>query len=72
MSPRRDKNEMVIRARALRRNMTLPEGMLWQVLRQRPEGLKFRYQHPIGRCVVDFYCGNPARDRGRRAEPFDG
>jgi len=56
MSPRRDKNKMVIRARALRRNMTLPEGMLWQVLRQRPEGLKFRYQHPIGRCVVDFYC----------------
>jgi len=36
--------------------MTLPEGMLWQVLRQRPEGFKFRRQHPIGRCVVDFYC----------------
>jgi very-short-patch-repair endonuclease len=36
--------------------MTLPEGMLWQVLRQRPDGLKFRRQHPIGRCVVDFYC----------------
>jgi very-short-patch-repair endonuclease len=36
--------------------MTLPEGMLWQVLRKRPDGLKFRYQHPIGRCIVDFYC----------------
>jgi very-short-patch-repair endonuclease len=36
--------------------MTLPEGMLWQVLRQRPDGFKFRYQHPIGRCIVDFYC----------------
>jgi very-short-patch-repair endonuclease len=36
--------------------MTLPEGMLWQVLRQRPDGLKFRRQHPIGRCIVDFYC----------------
>ena len=39
----REKNQTVLRARALRRNMTLPEGMLWQVLRQRPEGLKFRY-----------------------------
>jgi very-short-patch-repair endonuclease len=36
--------------------MTLPEGMLWQQLRQRPDGLKFRRQHPIGRCIVDFYC----------------
>jgi very-short-patch-repair endonuclease len=36
--------------------MTLPEGMLWQVLRERPAGLKFRRQHPIGRCIVDFYC----------------
>ena len=36
--------------------MTLPEGMLWQVLRERPNGLKFRRQHPFGRCIVDFYC----------------
>jgi very-short-patch-repair endonuclease len=56
MPPRREKNETVLRARSLRREMTLPEGMLWQVLRQRPEGFKFRRQHPIGRCVVDFYC----------------
>jgi len=56
MPPRREKNETVLRARALRRSMTLPEDMLWQVLRQRPEGLKFRNQHPIGRCIVDFYC----------------
>jgi very-short-patch-repair endonuclease len=56
MPLRREKTEMVLRARALRRNMTLPEGMLWRVLRQRPEGLKFRCQHPIGRFIVDFYC----------------
>jgi very-short-patch-repair endonuclease len=56
MPPRREKNESVLRARALRRSLTLPEGMLWQALRQRPDGLKFRCQHPIGRCVVDFYC----------------
>ena len=59
MALRRDKNETVVRARALRREMTLPEGMLWQALRQRPDGFKFRRQHPIGRCIVDFYC--PAR-----------
>ena len=56
MPPPRDKNETVLRARALRRNMTLPEGLLWRALRSRPEGLKFRRQHPIGRCIVDFYC----------------
>ncbi|HUE78494.1 MAG TPA: endonuclease domain-containing protein [Sphingomicrobium sp.] len=36
--------------------MTLPEGLLWRVLSERPDGLKFRRQHPIGRCIVDFYC----------------
>ena len=46
----------MLRARELRRNMKLPEGMLWQVLRQRPDGFKFRRQHPIERYVVDFYC----------------
>ena len=56
MPLRRERNEIVLRARALRRDMTLPEGMLWQVLRQRPEGLKFRRQHPLGAYVVDFYC----------------
>ena len=56
MTPRREKNETVLRARALRRDMTLPEGLLWQELRRRPGGFKFRRQPPIGRCVVDFYC----------------
>ena len=52
----RDRNEAVLRARALRRNMTLPEGLLWQALRTRPDGFKFRNQHPIGPFIVDFYC----------------
>ena len=45
-------------ARNLRRKMSLPEGLLWQQLRQRPMGLKFRNQHPIGSMVVDFYCAS--------------
>ena len=50
------RNTAVLRARALRREMSLPEGLLWQVLRTRPEGLKFRHQHPFDRCTADFYC----------------
>ena len=44
------------KARSLRRSMTLPEVVLWRVLRARPAGLKFRRQHPVGPYVVDFYC----------------
>jgi very-short-patch-repair endonuclease len=36
--------------------MSLPEVVLWQHLRQRPDGLKFRRQHPAGPYVLDFYC----------------
>ena len=46
----------VKRARGLRRKMSLPEVVLWQHLRQRPDGLKFRRQHPAGPYVLDFYC----------------
>ncbi len=45
-------------AKALRREMTLPEVRLWQVLRGKPQDLKFRRQHPIGPFVVDFYCAS--------------
>jgi very-short-patch-repair endonuclease len=36
--------------------MSLPEVLLWQRLRGRKAGVKFRSQHPIGPYVVDFYC----------------
>ena len=38
--------------------MSVPERLLWQHLRQRPCGLKFRRQHPVGPYVVDFCCLN--------------
>jgi very-short-patch-repair endonuclease len=45
------------RARELRRQMSLPEIVLWQALRKaRLGGLRFRRQHPIGPYIVDFYC----------------
>lgn len=44
------------RARKLRKNMTLPEVLLWRELRKRPSGLKFRRQQAVGPYVGDFYC----------------
>jgi very-short-patch-repair endonuclease len=48
----------VRKARKLRRAMSLPEVLLWEQLRKRPEGLKFRRQHPSGPYVLDFFCSD--------------
>ena len=48
--------ETVERSRRLRREMSLPEVLLWRELRQRPGGFKFRKQHPAGRFSADFFC----------------
>lgn len=45
------------RARSLRRQMSLPEVVLWEQLRGgRLDGLRFRRQHPLGAYILDFYC----------------
>ena len=46
----------VTQARRLRRSLSPPEAVLWNLLRARPDGLKFRRQHPAGPYVLDFYC----------------
>ena len=46
----------VKRAKRLRRELSLPEAMLWQVLRGSPNGHRFRKQHPAGPYVLDFFC----------------
>jgi len=44
-------------ARRLRRDMTLPERLIWNRLKVRDEGVPvFRRQYPYGRYVFDFYC----------------
>ncbi len=48
--------QTIARARRLRRAMTPPELRLWTALRMRPDGFKFRRQHPFGPYVLDFYC----------------
>ncbi len=54
------KTKSVRSARRLRRAMTLPEVLLWQVLRERPAEFKFRRQHPSGVYLLDFF-GSDAR-----------
>jgi len=46
----------VKKARELRRRMSPSEVRLWHVLRERPKGLQFRRQHPLGPFVFDFFC----------------
>jgi very-short-patch-repair endonuclease len=48
------------RARDMRRTPTDAERKLWQLLRRKIFGVRFRRQQPIGPYVVDFYC-SPAR-----------
>ncbi|WP_240653468.1 endonuclease domain-containing protein [Sphingomonas crocodyli] len=61
-------------ARKLRKDMSLPEVLLWDRLRAKRLGVKFRRQHPVGPYVVDF-CSDTqlvveidgeAHDRGTR------
>ncbi|MFN4135170.1 MAG: endonuclease domain-containing protein [Novosphingobium sp.] len=44
------------RARKLRREMTLPEVLLWRELRGKQMGVKFRRQFPVAGYVADFAC----------------
>lgn len=43
-------------ARLLRSNMTNAETKLWEFLRTKPGGFKFRRQHPLGIYIADFFC----------------
>ena len=50
-------NLLDARAKALRKNQTSAEKVLWRKLRNRKLcGYKFRRQVPIGPYIVDFYC----------------
>ena len=51
-----NKTEYTARRQTLRSNMTEPEKKLWQILRGKQMGVKFRRQHGIGHYIADFYC----------------
>jgi adenine-specific DNA-methyltransferase len=48
------------KSRQLRQSMTWPERVLWQTLRNKAIGFKFRRQHPIGPYIADFYSRDAA------------
>lgn len=53
----RASQELIARARQLRREATAAESLLWELLRDRRLlGRKFRRQHPIGQFIADFFC----------------
>ena len=56
--PRSKQPKNVARARQLRRDMTLPEKMIWNLLRKSPDGVHFRRQHSVDDYVLDFYCAS--------------
>jgi very-short-patch-repair endonuclease len=47
---------LIDRASRLRNEPTPFETRLWQRLRSSRLGYKFRRQHVIGNCIVDFFC----------------
>ena len=57
---RTSSRKTVMRAKRLRREMSLPEVLLWTALRERPGGHKFRKQHSAGPYSLDFYCAAAA------------
>jgi very-short-patch-repair endonuclease len=49
------------RATRMRREMSLPEVLLWRELKNKKlDGLRFRRQHPLGPWIADFYCHDHA------------
>ncbi len=49
--------EILEHCRELRKTATLPENILWSLLRDhRFKKVKFRRQHPLGSYILDFYC----------------
>ena len=51
------KEELLLKRKELRRNLTPEEAVLWTLLKaKRLDGSKWRKQHPIGNYILDFYC----------------
>ena len=48
--------KLVKRARKLRKEMSLPEVLLWRELKGKPLGVRFRRQFPVRGFIADFAC----------------
>lgn len=54
-------SHLLSRAKQLRNNATPFEAKLWRrISRSQLGGYKFRRQHVIGNCIVDFFCPRKA------------
>lgn len=51
-----DKGMLITRARAMRKQSSRAERALWEMLRDRRLGAKFRRQYPIDHYIADFAC----------------
>ncbi len=47
--------ETMLRARELRKNLTSTEWAVWNHIRDKKTGVKFRRQVPIGHYIADFF-----------------
>ena len=54
--PRKPRSGDLSKARELRQQMSLPEILLWNLLRKSPDGVHFRRQERRGDFILDFYC----------------
>ena len=48
--------QLIQLSKKLRNNSTKEEIILWQSLKQKQLGVKFRRQQPIGKYIADFVC----------------
>ncbi len=51
-----NKQELYTRRKKLRTGATLQEAKLWERLRRKQLGYRFRRQHSVGWYILDFYC----------------
>jgi len=51
-----NKSKFLPRRKELRKSLTPQETKLWNFLRNKKLGVKWRRQHGIGPYIVDFYC----------------
>ena len=54
--PRKRRSGDLAKARELRQAMSLPEVLLWNLLRKSPDGVHFRRQERCGDYILDYYC----------------
>jgi len=60
VTDQRVSKEKLERAKELRREMTPAEKLLWQEVRAKKLGVRFRRQQVIAGFIVDFYCHKAA------------